>query len=96
MDPDKKRTLDLVEEAVAHVGVAERGRQLIHVVRDYVEDGDALYARTVLARIDPEYFEDHMYRQAAEDAAFAAVVADLIDALGLGFVVLGRPVRGQA
>jgi hypothetical protein len=92
MDPDKKAALDLIEAVAKDLPVPDRGKQLMAVARDYVDDGDLPYAREVLGKIEATYFEEFMYQQAAEDTLFAEVVADVIEVFGLGFSVLARPV----
>lgn len=91
MDDAKRRTLGLIEASVKHVSVAERGRQLVLVVRDYAADGDLAEACRVLRRIEQVYLDDHIHRHAAADPDFGLAVALLIDTFGLGFAILARP-----
>jgi len=82
VDPERKATLDLIEAAVAYTSVAVRGKQLLYVVRDYVEDGDLIYARTVLAKVDSSYFSKYIYQHAVEDSLFAEAVAVVVRTFG--------------
>lgn len=91
MDDERRRTLALIEHAVRFSTPEERGRQLVLVVRDYVEDVDLPEALRVLRSIEQSYFEGPIYLQAAEERAFGEAVALLIETFGLGFAVLARP-----
>lgn len=91
MDDATKKTLDLIEGASERLNIAEKGRQLIVVVRDYVDDGDLENAARVLGDIDDLYFEEYMYEQCANDELLADAVATLIEVLGMGFWILVRP-----
>lgn len=91
MDSTRRSTLDLIELAAADVSIAERGRQLLHVVRDYVDDGDIVRAREVLCKIEPVYYEEYMYLQVIEDSLLGEAVARLVEVLGHDFWMFGRP-----
>ncbi len=81
----------MIETLSKSLSVIDRGNQLIHVVRDYLEDGQNDEAIRVLGQIDTEYFEIHMYEEASKHSLLADSIADIIEILGLGFSVLARP-----
>lgn len=91
MDSKFRDTLRLIEEIAPTLSVIQRGNQLIHIVKDYLNDGDNESALRVLGKIDQVYFEDNMYVEAAADRALSEAIADIIEMLGLGFSVLARP-----
>lgn len=91
MDDERRRALDLIESAVGGVSRDVRGAQLVHVARDYVEDGDVLRARTVLAKIEVEYFERDLPVQVATDSLLAEALAVLVDCFGADLVLARRP-----
>lgn len=85
MDDDRRRTLDLIEATVHRLSVEERGRQLVLVVWDYLDDGDRLNARRVLQKLERRYFEEFMPRHAVADPDLARAVADIFEVFGSDF-----------
>lgn len=90
MDARKRESLRLIIEIAVQLSVADCGMQLIHVVREYVDDGDLKEARAILKMIPTEYFSDFMYTQALTDGIVKNDVARLIEVLGYGFNLLAR------
>jgi hypothetical protein len=95
MDPEKKKTLHLIELIVRSLPLAVRGKHLVFLVKDYIEDYDNVYARSLIRQIDPIYFERYIYAQAAEDSMLRDAIAVIIDNFGLGWTMLAHP-AGQA
>lgn len=91
MDDEYRRTLDLIEAAVHAVPRATRGAQLLHVAKDYIVDGDMVYARTVLARVEGAYFEEDLPAQVAVDSLLADALAVVVEAFGADFLAVLRP-----
>lgn len=91
MDDRYRDTLALIETISSTLTVIERGNQLIQVVKDYLNDGDNESALRVLGKIDADYFETHMYQEAAKSTLLADSIATIIEVLGLGFAILARP-----
>lgn len=91
MDDEKRKTLTLIEIASVSLSVAERGRQLLFVVKDHIEDGNLLYARGVLEKIDTPYFTEHLPRQVPTDSLLADALAVVIDAFGHDLTLIRRP-----
>lgn len=91
MDDERRNTLRLIERAVRFATPEERGRQLILVVRDYVEDSDMAEAVRVLRLVEQSYLDRGLLAHANDSRDFGAAVALLIETLGLDFTVLARP-----
>jgi transcriptional regulator len=91
VDSKTRETLLVIEGISASLSVVQRGNQLIHIVKDYLQAGENDDALRVLAKIDMAYFDEHMYEEAALDQGLAESIADIIEMLGLGFSVLARP-----
>jgi hypothetical protein len=91
MDERHRATLVLIETAAEGLGVADKGKQLLQVARDYLDDGDAVYARTVLCKIDVEYFTKHLPAQAVADMGLAQALAALVEFFGTDLVLVLRP-----
>ncbi len=96
MDPEFKRTLDLIEEVAETLPEPDRGKQLLYVAKDYVVDGDLRHARDVLARIPSGYYDKHLPLQTTSDSLFADAVAILIDAFGLDLSLWSSSAAGTS
>lgn len=90
MDPERRATLQLIELSVKGQPAPVRCKHLIFLVKDYIEDDDLVYARSLIRQIQPNYFDEHMYQQAAADSLFRDALAIVIDTFGLGWTVLSE------
>jgi hypothetical protein len=91
VDPERQKTLALIEASVKHLSQAVRGAQLLQVAADYIDDGDLVYGRAVLARIETAYFEDDLPRQAAIDSLLASALALVVETFGADFATILYP-----
>lgn len=94
MDDEKRESLYLIIELAVQLPVEDCGLQLIHVVREFVDDDDVMEARRVMRLIPSEYFSDYMHTQALQDSIVRDDVARLIETLGYGFWLLAREPAG--
>jgi hypothetical protein len=90
MDDQMRQTLRTIEVYVKTISLDARGKALVAIVRDHVDDDNMMEARRVLKSIPQDYFSDYMYAQAVEDKMFGEAVARLIEVLGYGFWLLAR------
>jgi hypothetical protein len=90
MDDEKRSSLTLIVALAVKLPLADRGMQLIHVVRQFVDDEDLAEARRVLRLIPNDYYADHMYTDALKDGVLRDDVARLIEVLGYGFWLFAR------
>jgi hypothetical protein len=90
MDDEKRKTLTLIEVASRTLSVADRGKQLLHIVKDYIEDGDLRYAKGVLERIETSYFTEHLPKQLPEDSLLSESLAIVVEAFGADLAVFKR------
>jgi hypothetical protein len=90
MDEVKRNSLKLIIELAVQLPTDDCGMQLIHVVREFVDDDDLVEARAILKLIPTDYFSDYMYSQAARDHILANDIARLIEAFGYGFWLFAR------
>lgn len=91
MDDVKRNTLQLMEAVAETFSTERKGRHLIGVVAEYINEFDLLNAKRVLCKIETAYFDNHMYVQAADDGMLARDIATIINEFGLGFAVLTKP-----
>jgi hypothetical protein len=92
VDAARRRTLILIETVAVTLAVGDGGRQLLHVARDYVDDGDVLSARSALTKIKNNYFDEYLPRQIVEDKALAEALAVVVGVFGSDLVFICRPV----
>ncbi len=90
MDEVKRDSLLLIVGLATQLPVEDCGMQLLHVVREFVDDDDLVEARRVLRLIPGEYYSDFMYTQALTDSIVKDDVARLIEVLGYGFWLFAR------
>lgn len=91
MDDEYRKILDLIEDNVHLLSVDQRGLQLLHVAKDYVEDMDLLNARRVLNKIEEDYFTAWLPSQVVYDSLLADTLAILIEAFGVDFYLISHP-----
>ena len=91
MDDEYRKILDLIEDTVHLLSIDQKGLQLLHVAKDYVEDLDLLNARRVLNKIEEDYFVTWLPRQIVYDGLLADTLAVLIDAFGVDFYLVSHP-----
>ncbi len=90
MDSVKRDSLRLIIELAVQLPVDECGMQLIHVVREFADDGNMLEARAVMRLIPKNYYGDFMYKQGLTDGIVRDDIARLIEIFGYGFWLLAR------
>lgn len=90
MDAEKRKSLRLIIELAVQLPTPDCGMQLLHVVREFADDGDMVEARAVMRLIPREYYGDFMYVQGLTDGIVRDDVARLIEIFGYGFWLFAR------
>ncbi len=92
MTEHKRATLALIEEAAIRCKLADRGRALLLIVVDHVDDDGLVEALRVLRLIPIDYFTEHLPHDIS-DETIGAATARLIEVLGLDFWRLALPAQ---
>lgn len=82
MDPEWKRTLALIESILYTLDDNERGRQVLMLMKDYIDDGDLKRAHSLIFAVPKDYIESQLVVDCACDRRIAAALAAVIEALG--------------
>jgi hypothetical protein len=90
MSDDERHILQLVEIAAKSQSLAASGRIMVVLIKDYIVGGDLVYAKALIGKIEPQYYDQYLYRQAAEEEELCQAVAKIIDVFGLGWTILSR------
>jgi hypothetical protein len=85
MDSETKATLKLIEQESMQLELESRGRQLVYLARDYLEDEDLFEVRRLLRLVEASYFTDFMHQHIADDGGYAKAIAHLVEVLGHDF-----------
>lgn len=95
MDGARRRTLALIEATVGVLSLRDRGRQLMLVARDFVDDDDLVEATRVLRSVDIAFYDD-LPTYAAADEDLRLAIASFIEALGMDWILLAQPASASS
>jgi hypothetical protein len=90
VDPEKKKTLLLMEAMLPTLDEMDRAHHVIFLIEDYIDDGDLVKARSLIRLMPPDYVDFALAADSARNICVREAVIVIIETFGTDWTLLGK------